>query len=96
MEAECSGKHFEARRLLQRFLSGAISRNYPHPKTHSTRRPHHPVSDPSAAKGLKVQQGPANAQKDVCCATMTPKSVKLETRERKTVVKIAKFPRFLG
>ncbi|KAK5850931.1 hypothetical protein PBY51_001766 [Eleginops maclovinus] len=54
-EEEHSGKHGEARRLLQRFLSGAISRNYLHPKTQPTRRPHQSTFNPSAT-GPKVQQ----------------------------------------
>ncbi|KAK9530323.1 hypothetical protein VZT92_011830 [Zoarces viviparus] len=77
MEAERSGKQWEARKLLQRFLSGAISKNYPHPKTHLTRRPHQLVTDPSAM-GSKVQQSPARVQKEECCATTRAKSVRDE------------------
>lgn len=77
-EAERSEKHWEARRLLQRFLSGAISRNYPHPKK---------------AMGPKVQRGPVHIQKEVCCVTVRPKMAVCETTERKTVVKITKLPR---
>ncbi|TNN54487.1 hypothetical protein EYF80_035325 [Liparis tanakae] len=69
MEAERSGKHWEARRLLQRFLSGAISKNYPHPKTHLTRRPHQSVSDPSAWDHKK---------KEECCVTGRAKSIRDE------------------
>ncbi|XP_078019627.1 uncharacterized protein LOC144459434 [Epinephelus lanceolatus] len=94
IEAERSEIHWEARRLLQRFLSGAISRNYPHPKTSSTRRLHQSsVSEPPTV-GPKVQRGPAHIQKEVCRVTMTPKSVVLEKSERKTVVKMARMPRF--
>ncbi|KAM8837956.1 uncharacterized protein AB9W97_002892 [Spinachia spinachia] len=68
MEAESSDKHWEARRLLQRFLSGAISKNYPRPKTHLTRRPHQRISDPLTTPP-KVQRGAAHVQKEDCCAT---------------------------
>lgn len=86
MEAESSDKHWEARRLLRRFLSGAISRNYTHPKTHLTRRPHQLISDPSTM-GPKVQRGPAHIQKEEYCATTRAKGVRDEW-ERKSVVKI--------
>ncbi|KAL6094951.1 uncharacterized protein ACO6RY_16247 [Pungitius sinensis] len=77
MEAESSDKHWEARRLLGRFLSGAIGKNYPHPKTHLTRRPHQLASDPSTM-GPKVQRGPAHMQKEEYRATTRAKSVRDE------------------
>ncbi|XP_036937677.1 uncharacterized protein LOC119009991 isoform X2 [Acanthopagrus latus] len=93
MDPERSAQHWEARRLLQRFLSGAISKNCPHPKT--TRCAHQSISDPSAAVP-KVQRGSVHFQKDVGSVTVRPKSSVVETSERTTVVKIAKLSRFLG
>lgn len=95
-EAERSGKYCEAKRLLQRFLSGAISQRLPEPKMHLTRQPQlQPTSDASVM-GSKVQSGPVHIQKEVRCMTMSPKNVVLETSERKTVVKMTKLQRFLG
>eukprot|EP00064_Thunnus_orientalis_P008658 superscaffoldBa00001048_g8681 len=95
-EAERSGKYCEAKRLLQRFLSGAISQRLQEPKMHLTRQPQlQPTSDASVM-GSKVQSGPVHIQKEVRCMTMSPKNVVLETSERKTVVKMTKLQRFLG
>ncbi|CAK6956674.1 uncharacterized protein LOC119009991 isoform X2 [Scomber scombrus] len=93
-EAERSGKYCEARRLLQRFLSGAISQRLPESKMHLPRRPHHQPAAAPFVIGSKMQ--PVHIQKEVCCVTMSPKSVMLETNERKTMVKMTKLQRFLG
>ncbi|KAM3592213.1 uncharacterized protein V6R79_014894 [Siganus canaliculatus] len=89
IEAERSAKHGEARRLLQKFLSWAISNNHPLPKTCSSRQPHRPVADPSASE-VKSHQGPVHALEKVSGVTTGPKRTVFETREKAKT----KMPRF--
>ncbi|CAJ1080355.1 hypothetical protein EYF80_035325 [Xyrichtys novacula] len=94
MEADHSVKHREARKLLQRFLSGAISKNNTHSKTHLTSQPNQPTSDPSDMTGSKVKQDPGRSED--YCVIMKPRSSGLEMSGRKSVVKMTKLQRFLG
>lgn len=94
MEAQHSAKHREARRLLQRFLSGAISKNYPHSNTFSTRRAQQPTYDLSTT-GPKLHQDTAHIWR-VCRETVSPESTVLETSKRKTVMNMTKLPLYMG
>uniref|UniRef100_A0A668AV76 Uncharacterized protein n=1 Tax=Myripristis murdjan TaxID=586833 RepID=A0A668AV76_9TELE len=93
-------RQWEARRLLQRCLSGAISQGPAAPATHRVSSPYQPASTPSTT-GARAQQGGTHAQQEVWCVTMPKRAMVGASRGKEVpvetkVLRITKMPRAAG